>query len=112
VSDCSNFAVGQLLAIEDEYVQVQGVAGEALTVMRGANGTTPASHALNSPIQIYQPPEDIRQACLRVANWLYKQKDAGFVQAAGGLRGQVMVPPALPADVQQILDPYVRVLVA
>jgi len=47
-----------------------------------------------------------------VVSWLYKQKDAGFVQSAGSLRGQVVVPPALPGDVQQILAPYVRVRVA
>jgi hypothetical protein len=110
----ARFAVGQLIRIEDEYLHVLAVdaATNILTVARGANGTTAISHDQDTGIDIYRPPEDVRQACLRVASWLYKQKDAGFVQAAGNLRGQVLVPPALPEDVQQILAPYVRVRVS
>ncbi|MBN1200613.1 MAG: phage gp6-like head-tail connector protein [Anaerolineae bacterium] len=108
------FAVGQLIRIEDEYLHVLAINTtlNRLTVARGVNGTTATSHVQDTTIEVYQPPDDIRQACLRVASWLYKQKDAGFVQVTGGLRGQVTVPPALPDDVEQILSPYVRVQVA
>lgn len=108
------FAAGHLLRLESEYVQVLAVnaAANTLAVARGANGTTAASHAQGTTIERYDPPDDIRQVCLRVAMWLYKQRDAGFVQVAGGLRGQIAVPPALPDDVQQALGPYVRVQVA
>ena len=108
------FAVGQLVRIEDEMLAVLAVdtTTNALTVTRGANGTTITQHAQGTAIAIYAPPEDVRQVCLRVAAWLYRQPDAGFVQAAGGLRGQIAVPPALPDDVAQVLAPYVRVRVA
>jgi hypothetical protein len=108
------FAVGMLLQIGDEYLHVLAInaAQNHLTVSRGVNGTTAASHAQGTTISVYQPPESIRQACLRVAAWLYKQKDAGFVQAANSLRGQISIPPALPDDVQQILAPYSRLVVA
>jgi hypothetical protein len=107
------FAPGQLIRIENEYLHVLAVntTTNVLTVRRGVNGTTAASHAQNTAIDRYHPPEDIRQVCLRVATWLYKQPDAGFALASGGLRTQVIVPAALPADVQQILAPYARVRV-
>jgi hypothetical protein len=107
------FAVGQLIRIESEYLHVLAVNASAntLTVARGVNGTTAASHAQGTAIERYCPPEDIRQACLRVATWLYKQQDAGFAVAAGSLRGQMIVPAALPEDVQQVLAPYTRVRV-
>lgn len=107
------FAVGQLLRIEDEYLHVLAIntTTNVLTVTRGVNGTTAASHDQSTLIEVYQPPADIRQVCLRVAVWLYKQRDAGFVQAAGALRGQMVVPPALPADVEQVLAPVVRIKV-
>ncbi|MBN2303077.1 MAG: hypothetical protein JXQ72_01280 [Anaerolineae bacterium] len=110
----ARFAVGHLLRIESEYLHVLAVdaATNTLTVARGVNGTTAAAHVQDTGIDIYQPPEDVRQVCWRVAAWLYKQKDAGFVQMAGGLRGQIAVPPALPADVEQVLAAYVRVGVA
>lgn len=108
------FAVGQLLQIEDEYLHVLAIdtALNRLTVARGVNGTTAASHTQGTFINVYQPPEGIRQVCLRVAAWLYKQKDAGFIQAANSLRSQIAVPPALPDDVQSILAPYSRLVVA
>ncbi len=108
------FAVGQLLRIEDEMLAVLAVdaTSNVLTVTRGVNGSTAVQHAQDTAIAVYAPPEDVRQVCLRVAAWLYRQPDAGFVQAAGGLRGQIAVPPALPDDVAQVLAPYVRVRVA
>jgi len=110
----TRFAVGQIVRIEDEYLHVLAIntSTNTLTVARGVNGTTAASHAQATTIDVYAPPADIQQVCLRVVSWLYKQKDAGFVQAAGSLRGQIAIPPALPDDVQQILAPYVRVRAA
>lgn len=108
------FSPGRLIRIGSEYLSVLAVDSDAdrLTVGRGANGTPATAHAQSAPIEIYLPPEDVQQACLRVAGWLYKQRDAGFVQSAGALRGQIAVPPALPDDVTQILGPLARVRVA
>jgi hypothetical protein len=110
----ARFAVGQLIQIEDEYLHVLAVnpTTNVLTVARGVNGTTAASHTQGTGIDSYQPPDDVQQTCLRVANWLYKQKDAGFVQSSVNLRSQMVVPAALPDDVQQILAPYIRLMVA
>lgn len=109
----ARFAVGQLLRVADEYLHVLAVDAETntLTVQRGANGTTAAEHAQGAAIAVYAVPADIRGACLRLASWLYRQPDTGFVQPAGGLRGTLVVPPALPDDVRQILAPYVRLRV-
>lgn len=108
------FSVGRLLRIGEEYLHIRAVdtSQNRLTVTRGANGTAASAHPQGSAIELYLPPDDVRQACLRVAAWLYKQRDAGYVQAAGALRGQIVVPPALPEDAAQILGPLVRVRVA
>ena len=114
VLDSAPFSVGNLLSIEGEYLRVLAVNTDThtLTVARGVNGSNAAEHARETPISIYAPPADVRQACLRLASWLYRQKDVGFAQAMGGLRGQAIVPSALPEDVQQILMPYVRIRVS
>lgn len=106
--------VGHLLRLADEYALVAAVDPLAgtLRVRRGAHGTLAQAHPAGTPLAIYAPPPDVAQVCLRVAAWLYRQKDAGWVQAAGGLRGQVTVPPALPDDVALVLGPYVRLRVA
>lgn len=114
LSGSAAFEPGQLARAADEYLTVTAydAAAGTLAVRRGAHGTTPQTHAAGTALDLYVPPPDVAQVCLRVAAWLYRQKDAGWVQAAGGLRGQVVVPPALPDDVALVLGPYVRLRVA
>jgi hypothetical protein len=71
------FQVGQLLKIEAEYLWVLAVnlTTNTLTVERGANGTTAASHVQTTPIFIYQPPSDIVALVLRRAAWFYREAD-------------------------------------
>jgi hypothetical protein len=71
------FQAGQLLKIDSEYLRVLAVntATNVLTVLRGVNGTTAASHTLGTAIAIYQPARDAELACLRVAMWVYREPD-------------------------------------
>ncbi|MEO8609955.1 MAG: hypothetical protein ABI690_18825 [Chloroflexota bacterium] len=78
------FQVGHLLKIESEYLRVLTVntATNVLTVLRGVNGTTAASHALNTPIYTYQPAPDIAAIALTHAAHLYREPDAAAAAAA------------------------------
>lgn len=54
-------------------------------------------------------PDDIVHACIRLAGYYYKQKDAGvFDTTAIPDAGVIQVPQGIPRDVQMILAPYVR----
>ena len=57
-------------------------------------------------------PDDITQACLRLATWFYRQKDttadADRPLLAGD--GAMVMPSAMPNDVFRLLKPYVREL--
>jgi hypothetical protein len=92
------FQVGQLLKIESEYLRVLAVntATNVLTVQRGVNGTTAASHAQNTAISIYQPPLEVQILALRWAAWLYKEPDN---RAAAS---------ALPSSLTAALNPFRR----
>jgi hypothetical protein len=69
--------VGHLLRIDSEYLRVLAVnpATNQITVLRGVNGTTAASHAYATPIFTYQPAPDIIALTLRWAAMLYKEAD-------------------------------------
>lgn len=55
------------------------------------------------------PPEDIRQAVIRLAAYYYRQKDAGvFDTTAMPEAGVIQVPQGIPRDVRIILDNYPR----
>ncbi len=59
-------------------------------------------------------PEPIQQAALRLAAWLYRQRDTGAetgeVQVTD--RGVSIAPARLPRDVLDLIGPYVRVRIA
>jgi len=60
-----------------------------------------------------EPPPDIEMACLRLAKWLYDQKDTTQGSAAVITpEGKVLLPQGLPNDVLTLLKPYKRVTLA
>ena len=55
------------------------------------------------------PPADIVHACIRLAAFLYRQKDAQvFDVTAFPEAGVITLPRGMPADVRATLDQYVR----
>ena len=55
------------------------------------------------------PPADIQQATIRLASYIYAQKDAAvFDVTAMPDMGMMIIPQGLPRDVKEILDPYRR----
>ena len=100
------FQTGQMLRIEDEFIYVAGVnyLTNILTVKRGYNGTTKVQHEQGTVIEIFRPMANINFACIRLAAWRYRQKDAdAFDKAAILGSGVQIVPSAMPADVKSLL---------
>lgn len=55
------------------------------------------------------PPDDIKQACIRWAAYMYRQKDAQvFDTIAIPDAGVIQIPAGIPADVKVFLGPYVK----
>jgi hypothetical protein len=110
--DTPRFKVGQLLKIESEYVYVTVVTAAStntLTVIRGVNGTTAAQHVQNTAIYVYRPMREVEQSALRLAQWLYGQKDVGYQNIVRTLgAGTVEIPPNAPADVVMNAERFKR----
>ncbi len=54
-------------------------------------------------------PNDIVHACIRLAAYYYRQKDAQvFDVTAMPEQGQMVIPQGIPRDVERLLGPYVR----
>lgn len=57
------------------------------------------------------PPDDVTQACIRYAAYMYHQKDAAIYETtAFPASGVITTPVGIPIDVQQLLDPYRRLV--
>ena len=107
------FKTQQLLRIEDEYLWITGTDATAgtdeLTVRRGMNGSTAASHALDKAIEIFRPMADVRNALKALVQYLYKHRssigsDADRTVATAD--GILVLPSSLPTEVTKMLRPY------
>jgi hypothetical protein len=60
------------------------------------------------------PPDNIKQACIRLSTWMYRQKDtsADLDRPLMTGDGGIVLPSAMPRDVEQLLASYVRRYIA
>ena len=77
VSSGAAFSPGQTILIDSEQMYVSSITTNTLTVVRGANGTTAATHSTSAAIAVYQYPAKVREVCLRLALKRWKARDAG-----------------------------------
>jgi len=114
VTDADNFAPGQTIRIESEqcYIQSYNTTANTLTVKRGVNGTTAASHDKDTTIYIYQYPDLIKQACIIQAMRWYKRKESAFQDVVGNAElGQTIVYKSLDPDVRLIINSLRKVVI-
>ncbi len=103
-------SAGHTVRVGDEqmYVTNAAVAQGAitLTVQRGVNGTTPATHAVGSGVSVYRYPPAVTEACLQqAAVWWRARLGAPFQPPEGDGRSDADgISPAMRA----LLKPYRR----
>ena len=64
VDDGTDVAVGQTVLIDSEQMLVKAISGNSLTVARGLNGTTAATHTDNTAVSILRWPAPVERATL------------------------------------------------
>lgn len=103
------FQPGQLYRIESEFIEGTETDGlTAVTIARARNGTTAAAHAQNTQIDLWRPPEPVKQAVI-------VQIVRGFMRALQGYgdgravpeTSQILWTRALDPDAVSLLAPYV-----
>jgi len=75
VTSVTNLSAGQTLLVESEQMFIESISSTTLTVIRGVNGTTAATHVISTSLYIYQYPYDVWQACLALASAIYQNRN-------------------------------------
>jgi len=96
---------GQVIVIESEQMYIRSITANVLTVTRGVNGSTAATHATGKAISIWQYPRPISAACLEIANRFHKLPSAPFGVIGQGDMGTSFIGRAIP-DIERKLDAY------
>lgn len=98
---------GNTILVDSEQMYVAAVAGNSLTVVRGVNGTTAATHLTSAAVSVYQHPADVVECCLAIARSRYREKDAGQGEQIGE-GGIVLMRPgaAERAELKKLRNAY------
>ncbi len=79
----TNLSMGQTWLIDSEQIYTKFITGSTARVDRAVNGTTGATHAASSDINVYQYPSDIWGACLNLAVEEYQHRDKKGITSEG-----------------------------
>jgi len=82
VTSATNLGPAQTILIDSEQLYVTAISGNTLTVERGVNGTTAATHS-GVTVYRYDYPELIVQACLDLSKIVFRDRDLGAVTTIG-----------------------------
>jgi hypothetical protein len=100
-------SAGNLIKIDSEIMEVIAttVATNTVTVRRGANGTTAATHLIAAPVSTWQTEDTIRRVTARQAGMLYARRGAYEQQTITDV-GVITYPADLLAELRGVLQGY------
>ncbi len=100
--------LGLLLRIESEYVECISATGtDTLGIVRGRNGTTAAEHVQNKQIDVWRPPEPVKQAAAIIAVRQHQRAIQGFADSRANVDiGEYYFLRKIDPEAQELLTPY------
>ena len=108
------FEVDQLIRIEDEICRITATddsTTKKLTVVRGENGSTAATHVDATVVYIWTPHSPVITACKQIVQNEYKRRyGEGTSTATVTAAGVVLTPDSIPGSAAKILSNLKRVM--
>lgn len=101
------YDLNQYVLCDSEQMKVTAIATNTLTVERGVNGTTAATHLTAAALKTFVPMADIEAACIGLATWLYRNRDV-MAERIQFLDGSQIVTNEAPSHLRAVLDRYVK----
>ena len=100
VTAAANFGPAQTVLIDSEQMYITSISGNTLTVERGVNGTTAATHSGGANASRYDYPPLIVQACLDIGKIMFRNRDMG---SAGTIGGGAESMPTSESEIRSVL---------
>lgn len=100
---------GALLKIDDEFLEVidTNTTTNVVTVKRGANGSTAATHMQDTAVYTWQPEADITDVVMRQASLKYTRRGAFEVSTFNEAGVTTSYPQDLLMELKGVLQNYV-----
>ena len=89
--------------VDDEYMEVitdtsDQLAANVITVRRGVNGSTAATHLNGATVSIWRQPEDLRRAVARQAAMLHARRGSYTTMEVTALGAEMRYPADLLSE--------------
>ena len=106
VNDASGLSASQTILVGSEQMYISSISSNTLTVIRGVNGTTAATHTAGTSVYTYVYPNLVAQACLDLAKIYYMDRDLGVIQTIGTPEMNVTRASSEAKNVLRTLDSF------
>lgn len=105
VSSAANIEELDYIRIDTEFMQVTDIATNTLTVVRGVNGSTAASHSDTTQVDVWQIDPAIKLAATRLSAYLYSSRQQEFqsVQFQDGTVASVNYPQLVQTAIRDYI---------
>lgn len=102
------FSPGDLIKIDDEFMEVTAISSNNLTVRRAQNGTTAAAHDSAADVFVWRVEDGVRHAVARQAGLMYARFGAYTTMQVQGMT-EVRYPSDLLTELKATLAGYAYV---
>jgi len=110
----TQFQAGQTIKIGTELLAITNVdpADNTLTVIRGINGSTAASHSQDDAVYVWRPARIAAEACIMQSVRLVNRAWQGYAdgRATPELGGQILWTKKLDQEVVAMLEPISKLM--
>ena len=106
VTSASNLGPAQTILIDSEQLYVTSISGNTLTVERGVNGSTAATHSGGASLYRYDYPELVVQACLDLSKIVFRDRDLGTATSIGSGEATITTAEGEIQSILMTLDQY------
>lgn len=99
---------GHLIKVDDEYMEVTdtNTTTNVVTVRRGANGSTAATHLISAAVYTWQVEENVKRVTARQASLLYARRGAFEVSTLNEIGVSTSYPQDLLTELKGALQDY------
>jgi hypothetical protein len=106
VTSAADLSPAQTVLIDSEQLYITSISGNTLTVERGVNGTTAATHSGGASVYLYAYPELVIQVCLDLGKIAFRDRDLGVTQTLGSGDIQITRADSEVWSTLKMLQPY------
>jgi len=106
VASAAGLGPAQTILIDSEQLYITAISGNTLTVERGVNGSTAATHSGGASVYRYDYPELVAQACLDLSKIVFRDRDMGAVTAIGSGEATITSAEGELQSILMTLDQY------